>query len=171
MTSSVDWSAKTRPHIDEFRREVARLGPDGKDWEDKLKEVNEANAYTIAADARAKARALGGVQARAADAIKSRRVKAGIRVAVSSGAGRPEALAAFWGGKRRTGWNSPDDVTNPGFISDTPNLPEWVGNTWKVAERGEGPYAVNAAIADKRADVIKAWGDAIDDLAREAGFR
>lgn len=157
-----EWSATVRPRIDEVRAAFASMGPDGQDWKDKLKEVNEVNAYTIAGTAFRKAQAMGGIQARAAGAIKSRRIESGIRVGVSSTATIPEALPAFWGAKKRTGWNA---------RNEEPNQPPWVTNTWDVGELGEGPYAINEAIAEKRDEVLASWADAVDDLAREAGFQ
>ncbi len=160
MTGS-DWTVSTSPRIEAFLADVKRLGPDGKDWKAKFAEVNEELSYRIAGTAANKARAMGGVQGRAADAFKSVRSASGIRVGVSATTAHPEALAAFWGAKKETGWNAG---------SGSPNLPPWVGNTWAVGMPGQGPYALNEAIAEKRDEVLKSWGEAIDDLGREAGF-
>lgn len=159
--SHVDWSVDADPEFDQFRKELRKLGPAGKDWRAKLAEVNEANAYIIAAEARVLALAMGGVQAHAAEVIKSGKTERGLRINVSATSAHPEGLAAFWGAKQATGWNAG---------GDKPNLPDWVGIAWKVGTAGEGPYAVNDAIAAKRDDVVKSWAQAVEDLAREAGF-
>ena len=162
MTSGVEWSVSV-PDLKELQRQFRKMGPDGRDWRRKLAEVNETSSYKIGARSRRYAEQMGGVQAKAADVIKSRKTPRGIRVAISATAAHPEGLAAFWGAKQRTGINAGNEE---------PNLPDWVGVAWKVAQLGEGPYAINKAIHDEIDDgVIESWAEAVEDLAREAGFR
>ena len=98
---------------------------------------------------------MGGVQAKFAGAITGRGAASGARIGLSGN----KANAAFWGAKQRSGWN----VRN-----DTPNLPEWVGNSWDVGGAGQGPYAINDTIAKRTDEILEMYGDAIDKLWGDA---
>lgn len=172
------WSVTMDPDIAGLRKDIKDLGPDGKRWDKALAKVNKRSATVIAKEGRSRAEAMGGMQARAASRIQGSQSAKGLSVRVSKTGAHPEALAAIWGGKKRTGWNAPKPPRT-GILgrlkrtpqrADTPNLPEWVGNTWKPGVTGEGPYAVNDAIAAKRDEVIAGWSKAIDELADAAGF-
>jgi hypothetical protein len=91
--------------------------------------------------------ALGGI-------VAVELIKTGARVGVSN----RMANAAFWGAKQRTGWNAGNA---------TPNLPDWIGNSWKVGGPG-GPYGINPAIRTHMDDIIKAYREGIDALMDEA---
>ena len=97
---------------------------------------------------------MGGPQRHFAKAIRARGGVAGARLTI----GDTNAYAAFWGAKQRTGWNAGNS---------TPNLPEWVGNSWKVGGPG-GPYAINPAIRNHMDDILKAYREGIDALMDEA---
>lgn len=48
-----------------------------------------------------------------------------------------------------------------------PQFPAWVGNSWEPGGAG-GPYAVNPAIRDALDDIVDAYGDAFERIARIA---
>lgn len=156
---SVKWGITTTPDVKSLRSDIKDLGPDGKKWDRALGKANKELANVIAQEGQNRALAMGGVQARAASQIKGSQSAKGIRLRISN-AGHPEALAAFWGGKQRTGWNAGNDA---------PNLPDWVGNAWKVGQSGEGPYAINDAVRVKRDEVMASWAKAINKLAEQVG--
>ncbi len=71
------------------------------------------------------------------------------------------ANAAFWGAKQdHTGWNA----GNRG----QPNQPEWVGNSWDVGVKGQGPYALNEAIATHLDSYLEEMWDGIDRVVAQA---
>ena len=49
-----------------------------------------------------------------------------------------------------------------------PQFEKWVGSSWAVGKRGEGPYAINEAVADKEDEIVEAIADGMDRLARRA---
>ena len=46
-------------------------------------------------------------------------------------------------------------------------FPQWVGNNWEVGGAG-GPGAVNPAIRDSKEDIVDAYGDGLEAVARAA---
>lgn len=163
--SSHRWGVDADPSIDDLRASIKELGPEGKRWNKALGKQNKTSSEVVAREGRSIALAMGGMQAKAASRIQGSATAKGLQIRVSRTAAHGEALAAFWGSKRRTGWyaliDSPDGAAQ---------FRPWVGNTWKVGVRGEGPYAVNEAIATKRDEVVLNWAQGIDELARAAGF-
>lgn len=153
-TGSTSGAAVEVVGMKEFRRELKKLD-DPKAWSKELSRANKEIAKKSVGWARAVAMGMGGPQAHFAGALRARGGLAGARIAVADG----NANAAFWGAKQRTGWNAGNE---------TPNLPRWVGNSWSVGVSGQGPYAINDAIAANKARIIDAYADAIDDIARRA---
>ena len=148
--------------LKEFRKRLKAVGPE---WPKELSRANREIAKIGERVSQNEARSMGGVQARAASAIKgsANAREARIQVKPSSGKRNPTAMArtAFWGAKKRTGWYR----TKP---EGKPQHPEWVGNRWEVADLNSGPYAINAALARHLDDIVAAHRAAIDRLAAAA---
>lgn len=135
-----------------------------KAWPKELRAAHKRIADRAAQWAQAKAQALGGIHAKAAGAIKGYATQANARVGVNAGRSYPFANAAFWGMKAPSGWYAKPQYWGSG----TPQHPPWVGNTWDVAVHGQGPYAINAALADHLDDIEDAYLDAVDAVTRRA---
>lgn len=138
----------------QFRRELRGLTGDST-WTKALGQVNRTMAGDAAVWAQLEAYEMGGVWAHFAADIKGMGTAAAARLQVDR-----DANAAFWGARKRTGWNAGHD--------GRPQHPEWVGNTWGVAMVGQGPYALNEALAVHLTEIVDGYGDALDDLARKA---
>jgi hypothetical protein len=89
-----------------------------------------------------------------ADRVSGRGTAAAARVGTSM-------PVAFWGAKRRTGWNA----RNP---DSRPQHPAWVGNSWAVGVVGQGPYGINPAIAHHLPQIVDMYGEVTDDVTRRA---
>lgn len=97
-------------------------------------------------------------------AIKGKGTERDARIRVSQTKALPFANFAFWGGKRRSGWFA-DPVRYSGYAS--PFKP-WVGNTWEAAVVGEGPYAINPALAKHMDDILDTYWDLLDRISHRA---
>lgn len=107
----------------------------------------------------------------------------------------PTANAAFWGAKpgKRSGWNRVSYLrrkakthvatrTNaPGrrgayavrtrrHLGGKPQFHAWVGNSWRAGTHGEGPVAINEAIADMKPHIIEWYGDAVKAAVGDGVF-
>jgi hypothetical protein len=146
----------------EFRRALKAVGPE---WPKELSRANREIAKIGERVSQNEARGMGGVQRRAANAIKGSASarEARIQIKPSSGKRNPTAMAnvAFWGAERRTGWYR----TKP---EGKRQHPVWVGNNWEVADINSGPYAINAALARHLDDIVAAHRAALDRLAARA---
>jgi hypothetical protein len=142
-----------------FQRELKALG---SKWPRELTRVHQQIGRRGAALSRAAAGGMGGVQAKAASTIKGRGTQKEARVSVSGMRGLGNV--AFWGAKKHTGWYAAGQYGN----SATPQHPRWVGNSWDVAVPGEGPYAINPALALYLPELLDQYMKMIDDLARKA---
>jgi hypothetical protein len=120
-----------------------------------LKDIHREVARMAADASRGEARGMGGLQAKAASAIRGAGNINAARVAVSATARTRYASVAYWGALRRSGWYAPKRYARSTYPQHAP----WVGAHWRVGEKGEGPYAINTAIADNL--------DALQDLFRE----
>lgn len=130
----------------DFQRELRAL--DRKLGSELRKSLKDA-AEIVAEAARRKAQGLGGVIAKAGPSIKAQAEQRAAKVSFGS-AKFPFAGGAFMGS-----------------IAYSQFRP-WVGNTWRVGERGEGPYAINEAIADKEDELVEAVDDNLGRLAGRA---
>jgi len=114
----------------------------------------------------ARAEARGGPRqvAHFAEAIRARATQRSARIAVAATSKRNAgALAAIWGMKRtHTGWMAgwwkgeiqPNRAK--GYAGSPRNTLPWVGANWTIGVRGQGPRAINDAIAANQ--------ERIDDL-------
>lgn len=149
-------SAATIVGLPEFRRELRKLD-NPRVWTKELGTIQRDLAKAV----------LRWSQAEAAGSDGATRHRPFIRALSARGNQRearilvrnPAANAAFWGAKQRTGWNAGNS---------TPNQLPWVGNSWTVGHRGQGPYAINAAIADHMDDILREYRERIGDLAARA---
>lgn len=136
-------------------------------WAKELNVINKKVATRAATDARAEAEGKGGVFEKAAPAIKPIGPYAlAARVGLSPSAASAMANATFWGTLKRTGWYGAAKYDG----SETPQHPRWVGSSWDTAVTGEGPYALNDALARNIDVYLHMYGDAVVDLAARAAF-
>lgn len=139
----------------EFRAELKQL-ENSKRWLQDLGRAQREIANKVAGWSRFAAAGLGGPHKHFAGAIVGRGGVTGARIQIAD----ENANAAFWGAKQGTsGWNAG---------GDTPNLPSWVGNSWDVGVAGQGPYAINDTIARKADEILRMYGDAIDQITADA---
>lgn len=137
--------AVTIPELREFQRGLKRMAPElAQEFKQKMASIAEESAV----DARGAAQSGTPQQRRAAYNIVGKASFKGAAVSVQNTPEEPFTLGAFWGSKR------------PQF----PRTP-WVGSSWSAGERGEGPYFINDAIADRADQSEEEIGDLIDDIA------
>lgn len=147
--------------LKEFRKALAML--DGN-WPAAMSLAHQKIASRGAAYARAQARGMGGVQAKSASAIGERHSERDARVAVlPSKYLDPMANVAFWGAKRHTGW-----YARLRYSNSTPQHPKWVGASWEPMVAGQGPYAINEALAYRKEELLDEYFEAIDGIAQRA---
>lgn len=106
--------------------------------------ANKEVAEFVASAARVKAAGGTKIQRHFAGAIQGRSTQYVARIGVSAAGKWWGANTAFFGAKRRTGWYAAKKYAG----SPARQFPEWVGAGWEYASRTEGPYAINAALAD-----------------------
>lgn len=149
--------------LKEFRKALRSLS-EPKAWTKELSAIHKTIANEVTVRARAEASAMGGAQRHFAGAIRGYGTAQAARVGLSSadqGGRNWGANAAFWGVKDSTsGWNDGNSV---------PNLKDpWVGNSWDTGVAGQGPYAINDAVAAELPRIEDQYGDAFEDLAHRA---
>ena len=133
-------------------------------WDAALSLAHQKIASKGAAFSRSAARGKGGVQAKAASAIGEKHTPARASVAVlPSRYLDPMANVAFWGAKQHSGW-----YRKPRYANSTRQHPVWIGNNWEVAVHGQGPYAINDALATNREELLDQYLIEIERIAREA---
>lgn len=138
----------------EFAAELRQL-QNSRRWLQELGKSQREIARKVAGWSRFAASGMGGPQRHFASAIAGSGGVTGARVQIAD----PNAYAAFWGAKQRSGWN----VGN-----ETPNLPRWVGNAWDVGVAGQGPYAINETVATRTDEILRMYGEAIDRITADA---
>jgi hypothetical protein len=143
--------------LKDFRKELKALGPE---WPKALRKQYKTISDHVAQRAAAKASSLGGVHAKAAPKIKGHATASEASVGVPSGGA---ASVGVWGAKRHTGW-----YAKPQYADSPPQHPKWVGNSWEPGVAGQGPYAINSAIAAELPFIEQAFGAAIDDVTARA---
>lgn len=146
--------------LKDFRRELRRVDAG---FPKELRRVQKTIADDVADRARSIASGMGGVQAKAAGAIKGYATATQASVGIAGGKSAPYASVAFWGALKRTGWYG--HIHSPGGRRQHP---VWVGNSWEPGVSGQGPYAINDAVADKLTDIDDSYLDMIEQLAASA---
>lgn len=143
--------------LKDFRRELKAVSAD---LPKELRRLQKDIADDVASRAQGIAGGMGGVQAKAAGSIR------GYATASQASVGFPAggiAGAAFWGMKRRTGW-----YAAPRYSGSPRQHPLWVGAGWEPGVRGQGPYALNDALADEADTLLERYADMIEGLASRA---
>ena len=146
-----------------LRRDIKALKPDSPEWAKKLGQAYKNAGLIIVADAQRRAKGMGGQQAAMSAAISASAVTSGVSIRVANSARTPFGLAAFWGQDKHTGWFARGRYANSHAYQHDP----WVGASWTVGQAGEGPYAVNDAIAAKTDEAMAEWAAAIEKLFDE----
>jgi len=146
--------------LKEFRAALRELPGS---WQRELREINRRISDQAAGWARAEAAGGSPMQRAAAGAIVGAGTASVAAVAVAPGPGDGFANAAFWGAKRHSGWYVQEQYRN-----GPPQFPPWVGAGWEPAALGQGPYAINPALARHKDELIDQWGDAFEQLTHEA---
>lgn len=156
-------SALTVQGIKEFRRALKELGPE---WPKQLSRAHRDIAKIAERVSQSEARRMGGVQGKAAGAIRgsgnARNAKVSIKPSRSARSDTAMANVAFWGAIKRTGDN------RAGRRNGKRQHPIWVGDNWDAAVAGQGPYAINTALARNIDDITDAYLAAIDRLSAAA---
>lgn len=145
--------------------------PGLKDWvrelraiDDKLPKAVRAAGKGIAAEvakaAQSKASAMGGIWAKAAGDIRPYATQTSTSVGFPSGG---IAGAAFWGTLKRTGWFAAGK-----YRSYPAQNPKWVGNSWEPGVAGQGPYAINDALAQELPRILDLYGNAVEEATGQA---
>jgi hypothetical protein len=143
--------------LKDFRRELKAAS---SDMPKALRKAQKEIADDVADQARSVASGMGGVQAKAAGSIKGYASQTQASVGFPSGG---IAGAAFWGTLRHTGW-----YAAARYAGSPPNTPKWVGNSWEPGVAGQGPYAINDALADFLPELDDRYLDMIEDLTSKA---
>lgn len=176
------------PH--EMHRALQILSLD-REWRKEIRKTYGFAARVAANAGRKEMRGSGDRQLVAA----ARGVKAGSsnragyvrvvgRVPTSSGKDM-SVLAPVWGTKRPTGWYAGwtrdrrgqkvfSGRKQRGYAAAArrnPNNPPWVGNSWTVGERGQGPRGINDGIHAEMDAIVSTHTDAVMKLVDRATNR
>lgn len=155
----------------EFRAELRRVDAQ---WGKAQVAANRKVGVYVRDIARLKASVYGGERAKAAKGIKSYASGVNVAVGVASSKSVPFAAAAIWGTKAHTGWyggwrhGSINKRKAAGYADGPAQHPPWVGNAWTAGAKGQGPYGINAAIADNKQRIGEMYMDGFVELARLA---
>lgn len=143
--------------LKEFRRDLKAAGAE---WPRVMQRAYKAISTREAHVAQGISSGLGGVHAKAAGNIKGYATQTQASVGVTSGIGR----AAEWGMKRHSGWYAAARYRG----SSGRQHPIWVGSSWEPGVAGQGPHAINAAIAADDQVILEDFKAVIDDLTKQA---
>lgn len=135
--------------LNEFIKEV-RLIEGDTNWMKVLTKAERKIANEVAAKARSNAPGVSPQAGHFSSAIKGG-ATAGKGARISIGGprtpkGKYRAAPAFWGQKAQG---------------------NWIGQSWDVGGPG-GPYAINSTIAAEADRITEAYGDAIDEMTKQA---
>lgn len=142
--------------LDDFRRDLKQLEGASR-WNKELGKAQRTIGTKVAGWSASTASGMGGPFAHFAGAIKGAGGATGAKVSVAA-----QANATFWGAKKNTGWNV---NARPG---SRPQHPAWVGASWEAGVAGQGPYAINNTIAAHTDDILRMYGEAVDQVAADA---
>ena len=149
----------------EFRKALKEAG---EQFPKELKAAHLDVAQIAARVSQSEARRMGGVQAKAASAIRGNGTATQARLIVKASKSKRNATAmanvAFWGATKRTGFYARYKYND----SPKPQHKPWVGNDWEVMDPTKGPYAINAALAAHQGDIYDAFDAALDRLVSRA---
>lgn len=143
--------------LKDFRRELKVVS---SDLPKELRKAQKGIADDVASRAQGRASGLGGEAAKGASLIRGYATQTQASVGFPAGT---VAGAAFWGTLRRTGW-----YAAARYAGSTRQHPKWVGNSWEPGVAGQGPYAINDALADFLPELDDRYLDMIEHLAAKA---
>lgn len=155
----------------ELRQAFRKFGQDvdGKRPTRRLTMAYKSISEWVANESRSRARGGLPMQEKMAAGIKgSASVSRGAQIKVTNTSSTPAAVAAVWGQKKRSGWFGTKKFKD--YSGQTQGFLPWVGASWKVGVRGEGPYFINETIADNSDRIVGDLRDAIAAAARDVGF-
>lgn len=158
--------------LKELRTAFRKYGQDvdGKRPTARLNKAYRSVSEVIASMSRSKAQSGTKLQAKMAGAIKpASTVVKGPTIRVAKTGRNQAAFAAFWGQKRRSGWFAARKFD--AYDGQHQKLPEWVGISWDVGKKGQGPYAINETIAENTGRIVTDLRTALDAAAKDAGFQ
>lgn len=157
--------------------EALRELEDGKTWTRELRRGYRRVGTVAAGWARAEMRGHESRQVqRAARAVRGSSTSTSARINVG-GRAVPGALAATWGTKGPSGWyagwrnGEMDERRRFGYSAAArarSNNPPWVGNTWRVATKGEGPRGINDALADNTDKLLDLFAEEAETVLGKA---
>lgn len=150
----------TAKELRQFAKDLKAIGPE---WPRMLSKVHRTIAKKATEKAVGQARGMGGIQARAAGALKGSGTQQAATIKVDAKGSTRFANVAFWGAKRRTGWYA--GINSP---NGRRQHPTWVGASWEPGVAGQGPYAINDAIAAYGDELLQDWRDGLDELTKKA---
>lgn len=188
MASPTGGAAVKIEGLDDFRKRLNEAA-DPKAAKAQFKRAEKIIAQRVAAVANAEAAGATGATRHYPKGVKGKATARGASVYPWKKASYP----AFWGAKpgKRTGWNrtsylrknaathttvrtnapgrsSASAVRTRRNLGGKPQFPKWVGNTWEAGVKGQGPYAINPAVADSRPFIERAYVNAMAQTARRA---
>lgn len=144
--------------LDAFRRGLRAMGAELA--REVTKALKAGVERTVVPEARRRAEAKGSVHRKAAPAIRAASTASSAKLAIGGLQRFPFAEGAFFGAKKYR------------------QFPPWVGNqaedAWPVGVMaegpGQGPYAINPAIAATAEPLEEAVWEAIEDLAGRTAY-
>jgi hypothetical protein len=148
-------AAVTVEGLKDFRRDLKQIDAA---LPKEMAKVHKAIAEQVLPVARANAAALGGMQRHFANQIRASGTQLGASISVQG-----KAAAAFWGSNQHSGW-----YAAPQYAGGPPQFKPWVGNAWEAGVPGEGPYAVNDAVAEMVPAIEVDYERMLDELTRKA---
>lgn len=147
--------------------EVARgfeLLANPNEWRKEARRTYRRVGTQAARWAREEMRSSGDRQlAGAARGVRGNATPTEASVGVQRSSKVPYALAATWGTKGHTGWYAARR-----YDGGPPNNPPWIGNTWPIAVRGQGPRGLNDALATHLDDLGALFALEVSGLAARA---
>lgn len=144
--------------LSEFRKELKAIGPQ---WPKAMQKLQKELAADAAERAQGVASGMGGIYAKAAGNIR------GYATATQASVGFPGggiAGAAYWGMLRHTGWYAAARYR----ASSGRQHPAWIGASWEPAVAGQGPHAINDALAQMLPEIEDRYLAMIDEISRRA---
>lgn len=150
----------TSAELRQFAKDLKAIGPE---WPRMLSKVHRTIAKKATEKASARASSMGGIQAKASGALKGSGTQQAATIKVDANGSTRFANVAFWGAKKRTGWYA--HINSP---NGRPQHPKWVGSSWEPGVAGQGPYAINDAIAEYGEELLDDWRKGLTELTAKA---
>jgi hypothetical protein len=141
----------------EFKRELRAVDNEAPK---SMRKAHRRIASYVQGKARSNAGAAGGVYAKARNQIRGNSSATEASIGVRE---KTVGSVAFWGAKKRTGW-----YKAARYEESTRQHPEWVGNTWDVGDRLQGPYVINYTIHEELDEIVDRFGAEMDELFSQA---